>query len=131
VRAVLANPGFRIKPGMLMTVRVESASRVAPAVPELAVIGDGAERFVYTIGVGNKAVRTPVQVGSRDAGLVEVKGLKPGQRVIGDGVVKVAEGTRVRIQGERGGAGGRPGSGEGGPRRGGGAANGERGAAGA
>ena len=101
VRAVLPNPGYRVKPGMLMTVRVESASRMAQAVPELAVIGEGAERFVYVVGPGNKATRARVEVGSRDSGLIEVRGLKPGQRVIGEGVVKVAEGTRVRVQGDK------------------------------
>ena len=102
VRALLPNPGNALKPGMLLTVGVESASRTAMAVPELAVVGEGSERFVYLVGKDGKAVRTPVTTGSRDKGLIEVKGLKPDAKVIGEGVVKVTEGMRVRVRGEGG-----------------------------
>jgi membrane fusion protein (multidrug efflux system) len=101
VRAILPNPGNRLKPGMLLTVGIEAGSHQAPAVPELAVIGDGADRYVFVLGPGDKAVRTRVTTGLRDQGLVEVRGVPPGARVIGEGVVKVADGTVVRLQGAR------------------------------
>ncbi|MBU3078522.1 efflux RND transporter periplasmic adaptor subunit [Sphingomonas sp. XMGL2] len=102
VRAVLPNPGNRLKPGMLLSVGIESASRSGMAVPELAVIGEGANRYVYLVGADNKAVRTKVTTGLRDGGLIEVSGLRPDARVISEGVVKVAEGTRVRLRGSDG-----------------------------
>ena len=49
LRALLPNPGGRIKPGMLMSVTIESQPRTAIAVPELAVVNEGEARFVYTI----------------------------------------------------------------------------------
>lgn len=97
VRAVLPNPDRALKPGMLLTVAIEAAARTAPAVPELAVVGLGSDRFVYVVDGGNVAKRTPVKVGVRRDGLVEIiEGVRPGQKVVSEGVVKVADGTRVR-----------------------------------
>jgi hypothetical protein len=39
----------------------------------------------------------PVITGARDKGLIEVRGLPAGARVIGDGVLKVSEGMVVRL----------------------------------
>ena len=99
VRAILPNPGARLKPGMLLDVTVRRAEREARAVPELAIVGRGDERFVFVIDPAGKAKRVPVRTGLRDAaaGLIEVTGLPPGARVIGEGVVKVAEGMKVRL----------------------------------
>jgi len=96
VRAILANPGNRLKPGMLLTVTVAAASRQGLAVPELAVIGDGAERYVFVVGPGDKAVRTKVVTGLRDDGLIEVRGLAADARVVSEGVVKVTDGAKLR-----------------------------------
>jgi len=97
VRALLPNPGARIKPGMLMNVRVRLAEHDAPAVPEFAIAGRGEERFVFVVTPEGKASRIPVRVGLRDAGLVEVAGVPAGARVIGEGVVKVSDGMKVRL----------------------------------
>jgi membrane fusion protein (multidrug efflux system) len=99
IRAVLPNPGNRLKPGMLLTVGIEAATRRALAVPELAIVGDGSDRFVYVVGPDMKAKRTNVVVGLRDGGLVEIKGLPANARIITEGVVKVAEGQTVRLAG--------------------------------
>jgi membrane fusion protein, multidrug efflux system len=106
VRAVLPNPGGRIKPGMLMTVRIEAGRRTVSAVPELAVVGDGGERFVYVVGQDGKARRMPVKTGLRDQGLMEVSGLPLGARVISEGVIKVSDGVAVRVMGDKPPAGG-------------------------
>lgn len=97
VRAVLPNPDRMLKPGMLLTVAIEAAARTAPAVPELAVVGQGSDRFVYVVDGGNVAKRTPVKVGVRREGMVEIlEGVRPGQKVVSEGVVKVADGAKVR-----------------------------------
>ena len=97
VRATLPNPGARIKPGMLMTVKVDVSSRIADAVPELAVMGEGNERFVFIVLPDGKAKRTVVKTGLRDGGLIEVTGVPAGARVIGEGVVKVTDGMTVSL----------------------------------
>lgn len=100
VRAILPNPGARLKPGMLMNVRVQVAEREGLAVPEFAIAGRGGERFVFVATPAGKAQRVPVRTGLRDAGLVEVIGLPPGAKVIGEGVIKVADGMPVRLDGK-------------------------------
>lgn len=97
VRAILPNPGARLKPGMLLSVKVLRAERVADAVPELAVSGNGETRFVYVVGPGHKAKQVPVKTGLRDGGLIEVTGIPSGSKVIGEGVIKVTEGIKVRL----------------------------------
>jgi membrane fusion protein (multidrug efflux system) len=100
VRARLPNPDSRLKPGMLLTVGVETAPRMSLAVPELAVIGEGDQRYVFTLGPDQKAKRTQVRTGLRSEGRVEVlEGLRPGQQVITEGVVKVSDGMKVRVAG--------------------------------
>ena len=100
VRARLPNPDRQLRPGMLLTVTIENQPRMAMSVPELAVIGEGEARFVYTIDRQGRAQRTPVQSGVRMAGRVEIlAGLRPGQLVITEGVVKVSDDMRVRLAG--------------------------------
>lgn len=102
VRARLPNSDRRLRPGMLLTVSVENSPRMALSVPELAVVGEGDGRFVFTVDGQGRAVRTPVRTGMRAEGRIEiVAGLRPGQRVVTEGVVKVAEGMTVRIAGQR------------------------------
>lgn len=99
VRAVLANGDRKLKPGMLLTVAIEAQARTSPAVPELALVGEGEQSFVFTIENG-KAKRIPVRTGLRQNGMVEiVEGLRPGQRVVTEGVVKIADGQTVRTGG--------------------------------
>ena len=100
VRARLPNPDGKLKPGMLLTVAIETAPRMSLSVPELAVIGEGDSRFVYVVDDGGAAKRQQVRTGQRQAGRIEiVEGLQPGQKVITEGVVKVAEGMKVRLAG--------------------------------
>ncbi|SNS18533.1 membrane fusion protein, multidrug efflux system [Sphingomonas laterariae] len=102
VRAVLPNRDLALKPGMLLTVAIEAKARTAPAVPELAVVGQGADRFVFLIGDNDKVKRVPVKVGVRDSGMIEiVEGLKPGQKIVGEGIVKVADGSTIRTAGAK------------------------------
>lgn len=111
VRAILPNPDKALKPGMLLTVKVIARERQALALPELAVVGDGEERFVFLATEDGKVKRVPVKTGERQGGLVEIRsGLTPGQRVVTDGVVKLSDGMPIReaaaearADGERGG----------------------------
>ena len=62
-------------------------------------MGEGEQSFVFVIENG-KAKRVPIRTGLRQNGLVEVtRGLQPGQRVVTEGVVKIAEGQQVRTAG--------------------------------
>ena len=104
VRARIPNPDGKLKPGMLLTVAIETSPRVGLSVPELAVIGEGDSRFVYVVDKG-VAKRVQVRTGLRTAGRVEIlEGLKPGQPVVTEGVVKLSDGMKVRLAGPNAGA---------------------------
>jgi membrane fusion protein, multidrug efflux system len=97
LRAILPNRGGTLKPGMLLNVTISSGTRTSPAVPELALIREGDQSFVYTVGKGGKAKRLPVVTGGRDGTLVEItEGLAAGDRIVIEGVVKLSEGATVR-----------------------------------
>jgi membrane fusion protein, multidrug efflux system len=106
LRAVLPNRGGMLKPGMLLSVTIESKARTAPAVPELSLVREGDTSFVYVIGPDQKAKRLPVKTGGRAGNLVEiVEGLAAGDRIVTEGVVKLSEGAKVRTGKAQGGAG--------------------------
>jgi len=99
VRAILANTDRKLKPGMLLTVTIEAQARTSAAVPELSVVGEGDQSFVYVIE-NDTAKRLPVRTGLHQNGMVEIlDGLKPGQRVVTEGVVKLTNGQKVRLAG--------------------------------
>jgi membrane fusion protein (multidrug efflux system) len=111
VRAHLPNPNRMLRPGMMMSVAIQSSSRTALSVPELAVLGEGDARYVFVVGEGNRVRRTEVRTGAHLNGRVEiVAGLRPGQRVVTEGIIKVTDGMQVRLQGQSGpgGRGGQP-----------------------
>ncbi|HEV7232878.1 MAG TPA: efflux RND transporter periplasmic adaptor subunit [Sphingorhabdus sp.] len=100
LRAIIPNRGGMLKPGMLVTVTIESNARVAIAVPELALVREGDTSFVYTIDPQQKAKRISVKTGARDGNLVEiVEGLKAGDKIVTEGVVKLSDGAKVRVKG--------------------------------
>jgi membrane fusion protein (multidrug efflux system) len=108
VRALLPNPDRQLKPGMLLTVTIEAKPRTAIAVPELAVLGQGDARYVFLVGPDRKVKRAEVRTGARNAGMIEiVEGLKPGQKVVSRGIVKVSDGMEVRLAGSGAPAGGK------------------------
>lgn len=104
-RAFLANRDRRLKPGMLMTVRVAAGARRALAAPEMALIDSGDQAFVFKIVEKDGrlvAERAPVRVGARFGGYVEIlEGAKPGERIVLDGVNRVRPGGAVRIADDR------------------------------
>jgi membrane fusion protein (multidrug efflux system) len=107
VRALLPNPDRALRPGMMLNVVISSATRNGLSVPELAVVGEGDRRYVFTLDGQGRARRVQVRTGARIGGRIEiVEGLRPGQRVVTEGIVKVADGMRVRVEGARPGRGG-------------------------
>jgi multidrug efflux system membrane fusion protein len=68
-------------------------------VPETAIGSDQSKRFVFVVGVGDKAEYREVALGSTvDGNRVVTSGLKAGDRVILDGLQKLAPGAPVSPQ---------------------------------
>lgn len=100
VRAELPNPQLTLLPGQFVRVRLLGGERLgALLLPQRAVQEGIGGRFVYVVGDGETAVARNVVVGAwqGDEWLVE-QGLKPGERVIVDGVQQVRPGQPVKTE---------------------------------
>ena len=102
-RAELPNPDQSLRPGQFVRVRLTGATRIgAIRVPQRAVLEGPAGKFVYVAVPGDKggdkADMRPIDAGewSGDAWVVR-SGLKAGDRVITDGVMKIGPGAPVAI----------------------------------
>jgi membrane fusion protein (multidrug efflux system) len=95
--ARVANPEGRFRPGMSANVGVVLASRAdALTIPNEAVFAEGAQSFVFVVKPDSIVTRTAVELGTRQADVVEVlNGLEPGMRVVRTGHQKLYEGAKV------------------------------------
>jgi cobalt-zinc-cadmium efflux system membrane fusion protein len=87
VRAAIANPDGALKPEMFASFRiVTSEGGESPAVPEGAVVYDGADAHVWVVHEDSKGPAIgirPIKVGRADSGMVQVlDGLRIGERVV-------------------------------------------------
>lgn len=96
VRAILPNPDERLKPGMLMQVRLLSAPRDSLIVPEEAVLQRQQDHFVMVVAPDATVEERRIEAGIRESGWLEVrKGLKAGERIVTRGIMKVKSGQKV------------------------------------
>lgn len=98
-RAELPNPNGEIRPGQFVRAILKGAQRPdAVSVPQRAVMEAPQGKMVYLLGPENKAVPTPITVGEWASGdWVVTSGLKPGDKVITDGLMKVFPGATVTV----------------------------------
>jgi len=97
-QAEMANPDGALRPGQFVRVRLLGAIRPnAVQVPTRAVLEGPQGKFVYLAKDG-KAQPQPVKVGEQlgDRWLVS-EGLKPGDPVIVDGVMRIGPGAPVQV----------------------------------
>ena len=100
VRAVLPNPKGELRPGMFVTAVLNGATRPdAIVIPQLAVQQGSNGHLVYVVNASNVAEVRPVVVGDYvgAANIVIVQGLRAGDRVVVDGVLKVVPGKPVTL----------------------------------
>ncbi len=98
LRARLPNPHNQLRPGLFARVSLILERREnALVVPEQAIVPVGQTTFVYRV-VDGKAVMTPVKLGLRRPGLVEIlEGLSAGDQVVTDGQLKIRDGAAVQV----------------------------------
>jgi membrane fusion protein (multidrug efflux system) len=111
LQARFPNPLHRLLPGQFGRVRVRVEVRKnAIVVPQKAVQQLQSMQTVYTVEPDNKVAMRAVVTGDRSGtSWVIEQGLKPGDRVIVEGQLKVRPGARVQPQPYRAPAGSRPG----------------------
>jgi membrane fusion protein (multidrug efflux system) len=98
VRAHIENTDRALRPGMLLTVAVVTAERVALVVPEGSVFQVQNRAYVYRVD-GDTVHQQQIEVGSRRFGVVEVlSGLEEGDPIVVEGIIKLREGARVRYE---------------------------------
>jgi membrane fusion protein (multidrug efflux system) len=98
-RAEVPNPEGRLQPGQFVRVIVHGAKRPnALTVPQRAVLEGPQGKFVYVVDEKSTAQPRPVQVAewSGDSWVI-TEGVKPGERVIVDGLLKLGPGAPVKI----------------------------------
>lgn len=97
VRAEIANPDGRLRPGMLLRVSVALPGRQTLQVPEIALQQVGQQAFLFVVGAENKVEQVAVRIGQRKPGAVEIlEGVKAGDRVVIEGTVKLRGGSEVK-----------------------------------
>jgi len=90
VRAEIENPGRELLPEMFASFRIVAGeTRLMPAVPQEAVVYEGAQARVWVARPDQKSVVTrPIEAGVTTNGLVEVrKGLSVGETVVASGTL--------------------------------------------
>lgn len=99
VRAVIRNTDARLRPGMFARVRLLTATlHESLTIPEQALIPSGDEVHVYKV-VEGRAVKTRVETGQRQTGVVEVlRGLTAADTVVTAGQPKLRDGAPVKTK---------------------------------
>jgi membrane fusion protein, multidrug efflux system len=95
--AEFPNPEKVIRPGQFGKVRgAIDTAKDAILIPQQAVMEEQSAKTVYVVDAGNKVAVRTVILGDRVENLVIVKeGVKPGERVVTDGMQKVRPGMVV------------------------------------
>lgn len=104
VRAVFANPGRALVPGMFAKVRVPAGPPVeALLVPAVAIGSDQGHKFVLVVDGDNVVGSRPVEVGRQHGAMrAVVEGLSPEERVVVNGLMLARPGSRVEVVGATG-----------------------------
>lgn len=99
LRAEFANPVRELLPGQFVRARLIGGTlRNGMVVPQRAVTITPQGASVLVVGAGNVAAVKPVKLGDLQGGQWVIReGLKPGDKVITDGIQKVRPGSPVRI----------------------------------
>jgi membrane fusion protein (multidrug efflux system) len=102
-RAELPNPDGALNPGQFVRVVVKGASIPnAVTVPQRSVLEGPQGKFVYVVDEKSTAQARPVEAGqwAGDRWVI-TSGLKGGERVIVDGVMKIGPGAPVKVAEKR------------------------------
>jgi membrane fusion protein (multidrug efflux system) len=101
-RAEFANPDGKLRPGMLLQVQVPGPPRQTLQVPELALSQLGQQAFVFRVLPDSTVEQVPVKIGARRPGWVEIlDGVKAGDRIVVEGIVKLKPGAKIADAGSK------------------------------
>ncbi len=97
LRAEFPNPQRKILPGQFLRVKITTGTLDNVfLVPQRAVIQNERGYMVWTVGSDNKVIPTPLKMGNwLGQNWVVLSGLKPGDRVVVDQIIKIRPGASV------------------------------------
>jgi len=102
VHATLDNSDLRLRPGMLLNVKVELANVPALQISERALIPQQNKQFVFVVNSDNTVSQREIEVGQRIPGWVEVvAGLTAGEEIVVEGIQKLRPGQVINRVGAR------------------------------
>ena len=99
-RGVFTNADHSLSPGLFARIRIPGSGKYpALLLPDRALGSDQAQKFVYVVNAEKKVEFRPVKIGPMIDGLRVVKeGLKPGEQVIVEGLLRVRAGVVVEAK---------------------------------
>jgi len=99
IRATFSNPDGALRPGQFVRVRVQGATRPnAILVPQQAVLQGAQGFFVWIVDPEGKAQTRSIEVGDwQGDNWFITRGLSSGDKVITDGIVRLAKGVPVKV----------------------------------
>jgi RND family efflux transporter MFP subunit len=97
IRCVINNPTTILTPGLFALTRIPASRRYqALLIPDAAVNADQDERYLLIVGANNVVQQRPVKLGALFGNLRSITdGLKPGERVIVNGMQFAQSGAKV------------------------------------
>lgn len=99
LRAEFANPDLRLLPGQFVRVAVVAGTQEAFVVPQSAVLQNDQGRFMWILGPENKALQRPVETGAwLGSDWIIRSGLKAGDKLIVDNLLRLRPGVTVQLQ---------------------------------
>jgi membrane fusion protein, multidrug efflux system len=100
VEITFPNPGNLLRPGGFAKIRVKMETKKgALVIPQEAVTELQGTQMVGVVGSDNKVTMRPVKMGERFGAMWEViEGLKPGEKVVVQGMLKVRPGMPVTVK---------------------------------
>ncbi len=98
IQGIFPNPDYILRPGLYAKIRVAAdIKKGALLVPQGAVLETQGQSQVAVVGADNRVSLRTVKTGKQAGNLrIIEEGLKPGERVITEGLQKVSDGMQVK-----------------------------------
>ena len=98
LRALFENADESLFPNQFTNIRLQVSSANSVVIPNAAVQFGSKGTYVYVIGDDDTSSMRPVVLGAADGERVAVReGLKPGERVVLEGLDRLREGSKVEV----------------------------------
>ena len=99
VMGKIENSKNKIKPGMMVNLKIPLDERKSLVVRENSIINEDDISYVFLVDKDNKIVKKKVKLGIRNNGMVEIiEGLKFNDVVVFEGINNIQEGSLVKVK---------------------------------